>query len=153
MKITVSAVASKEVKTKFGMKPTYSIKDADGVWYQAGFKNPDVKKGDSLEIEFESTKWGNKIITFSGGTGEETPVTAAKPTYGYRGKFPIEATDGQRSIIRQNSLLHATALVSAFSNGETDVDVVVKEVIRVAKIFEQYSAGDLERMMAEKAKE
>ena len=39
------------------------------------------------------------------------------------------------------------------ADGETDVDVVVKEVIRVAKIFEQYSAGDLERMVAQKAKE
>src|SRR3990167_9093199 len=124
MKITVDAVGTKEVSTKYGMKPTYSIKDSAGVWYAAGFKNPGVKKGDELELEFESTKWGNKITSFSGGSGEApSEAPAPKPVYGYRGKFPIEATDGQRSIIRQNSLLHATALVNS-NVGEMEIDEI-----------------------------
>jgi hypothetical protein len=94
-------------------------------------------------------------VTPTGGTGP-VPAPAPAPSGGsgggWKGKgsfkaFPIPALDGQRSIIRQNSLSHATAVVNAHFGGlepqhVPDLDARASEVLRIAAMFEDYSAGD-----------
>src|SRR3990167_7062286 len=115
-KVIVEAIGTKPVTTKFGEKSTYSFKGNDGQWYKLGFKKPQFAKGDEVEFEFTSGKWGNEVTSvLSAPTADaDAPVvaTASAPRKAYgggtagggysRGTFPIPPTDGQRSIIRQN---------------------------------------------------
>ena len=158
-KVLVEAIGTKPVTTKFGEKTTYSFKGNDGQWYKLGFKKPQFAKGDEVEFEFTSGKWGNEVTAvLSAPTADaDAPVvaTASAPRKAYgggtaggysRGQFPIPPTDGQRSIIRQNSLSNAIKYAELIDAGKT-----VEDIIRVAKLFESYSAGDTEAAAAKKA--
>ena len=158
-KVTVEAIGTKPVTTKFGEKTTYSFKGNDGQWYKLGFKKPQFAKGDEVEFEFISGKWGNEVTSvLSAPTADaDAPVVATAPaprkaygggtTGGYsRGQFPIPATDGQRSIIRQNSLSNSIKFFEANA-----MKLTIEEVLRLAKTFEAYSAGDDIAAAAKKA--
>ena len=60
----VEQVATKDVSTKFGVKPTFSLK-VNGSWVKCGFKNPNASVGD--EIEFDGNKF--HVVTESGIVG------------------------------------------------------------------------------------
>ncbi len=89
-------------------------------------------------------------VSKTGNTGAVTaaPPSAPKKGGGAYGKaFPIPPLDGQRSIVRQNSLTHATALVNNYySLRGSDTNMTLAErtalVIHTAKSFEAYSCGD-----------
>src|SRR3990167_2104825 len=158
-KVIVEAIGTKPVTTKFGEKVTYSFKGNDGQWYKLGFKKPQFAKGDEVEFEFTSGKWGNEVTSvLSAPTADaDAPVVATAPAprkaYGggtaggySRGQFPIPATDGQRSIIRQNSLGHALKLTELNKFSPT-----AEDIIKIARKFEAFSAGDTEAAAAKKA--
>ena len=164
-KVIVEAISTRPVTTKFGEKTTYSFKGNDGQWYKLGFKKPQFSKGDEVEFEFTSGRWGNEVTSVLSEPTATGPVetTAAAPTprkaYGggtvggySRGQFPIPATDGQRSIIRQNSLSNS---IKFFVDGgnvlEGSLDDRVRMIITLAKKFESYSAGDDIAAAAKKA--
>jgi hypothetical protein len=163
MPMIVEAVSSKDVNTKFGPKPTYSIKCNDGQWYRFGFKNPNVKAGDEVEFEFTSGKYGAearfetlKIKPGAGGGAASAAAPAARGGYGRPEKvFPIPLLHGDRSIIRQNSVTNAVNLLvhTKLAAGVTDVDKFAALVVDVARRFEAYSAGDIERLAAEAPQE
>lgn len=159
-KVIVEAVSTKPVTTKFGEKQTYSFKGHDGQWYKMGFKKPQFNSGDEVEFEFTSTKYGNEVTAvLSAPTATATAPAAAGPSKapysratgssgGYsRGVFPIPPTDGQRSIIRQNSLTNALKFLEVNGMEAKNLD----EVISIARKFEAYSAGDTEAATAMKA--
>ena len=172
VKTVVEGISVKEVTTKFGKKPTYSFKGADGQWYNMSFKKPTFVKGEEVEFEFESTRYGNNVTTVlsshTGGTGAtdtapspsvRTPWTGSKGfSGGGKGVFPIPATDGQRSIIRQNALTNARELYTAYVDmgatavprGIADMEAAAKNIIHIAKMFEHYAAGDYEATEAAK---
>ncbi len=87
-------------------------------------------------------------VSKTGITGAVTaaPPSAPKKGGGAYGKaFPIPPLDGQRSIVRQNSLAHATVLVNNYCYElakESTLDARVALVIETAKCFEAYSCGD-----------
>jgi hypothetical protein len=160
MNVTIG-VASKSVKmveTKFGPKPTYSIKGTDGQWYKAGFKNPACAEGDTVSFDFTESKYGKDIdmSTFSKGAGEApavaSPTATATPaarSYGPPAKpFPIPPLHGDRAIIRQNALTNARELFAVHmeinKQKEWDADVISTVIIQLARKFEAYSAGDLD---------
>jgi hypothetical protein len=164
MKGIVTNEGSKQVNTRFGVKTTYSI-EVDGVWFKCGFKKPPCKPGDEIEFDDSVGTYGaeakNVRPVGSRVQGvEETPVkTPTKATnYGRPEKtFPVPLLHGDRSIIRQNSLAHATNLVvsvypkeSVLVPAQTELDSMAEMVIKVAMKFEEYSAGDLERHELEK---
>jgi hypothetical protein len=150
----VEAVTTKEVKTKYGMKPTFSVK-VDGEWYSNGFTDPRVSKGDEIAFEFTEGKYGNE---FDKGTvmrvGRAEPTTApakdvevAAPKSAPFRPFPIPALHGDRAIIRQNALSHATKLYSSFITPGASVygvDTMSFQVIELARKFEAYACGDLD---------
>lgn len=160
--VTVQDVSNKMVNTKFGPKPTYSFK-ADGEWYKTAFTQPRVKVGDVVDIEFTEGRYGKDVDAKTGikvvGGGAAAPATAPRsaapaPSYsGGKGVFPIPALDGQRSIVRQNALTNARELIQtamALSKKSYEPDEIVASIIRVAKQFEAYTAGDMD-MEAAKA--
>ena len=61
-----------------------------------------------------------------------------------RGVFPLAANDGSRSIVRQNSITNAVALYGKLTTEETSAEEAAYAVINIARIFEKYSAGDID---------
>lgn len=152
---TVESQSKKEVKTKFGMKPTWSLK-IDGEWYACGFTDPRVTAGDVIAFSFTEGKYGKEIdkgsIMKTGAapaTPTYTPVAAAPKSAAPVGNrpFPIPPLHGDRAIIRQNALAHAARLVaSGLASGEDTItdDTLAERVIHLARRFEAYSCGDLD---------
>ncbi len=166
MKTIVVQLSNKDVTTKFGQKKVYSIKADDGQWYSCGFKKPTANAGDEVEFQFTSTSYGNQIdmATFvslrgglSSGAAPSVPAATpvARPAYGNKGVFPIPALDGQRAIVRQNALTNARELYcSGYVGGvATTADEIIDAVIKIARKFEAYACGDLDREAAEESLE
>lgn len=150
---TVESQSKKEVKTKFGMKPTWSLK-IDGEWYSCGFTDPRCSPGDVINFTFTEGRYGKEIdkgsIMKSGSAPAAipsyTPVAAAAPKSAApmsNRPFPIPALHGDRAIIRQNALAHASRIVASHDNDEKD-DALAERVIHLARKFEAYACGDLD---------
>jgi hypothetical protein len=151
----VQEVSTRDVSTKFGVKPTYSFK-IDNQWVKTGFKNPRVDVGDMISVDVVDGKYGlegsNVKVTGKAVSGLAI-VSGAKPsvsvpvvTSSYGKVFPIPALHGDRSIVRQNALARAADLVAASSGGKAfsmDEDAVTR-IIALARKFEAYTAGDLD---------
>lgn len=162
----VEAVSTKDVTTKFGVKPTYSFK-VNGGWIKCGFKNPSVDVGYTVDFDGVTGTYGieTKAVNIISRTSAApvatastavTTTAAAPKSYGggYKDKvFPIPALHGDRAIVRQNALARATDLYIAARGGKpfeleaSTLDLVIK----LARKFEAYTAGDLD--MAEAMKE
>lgn len=164
MKGIVESIGTKEVKTRFGMKPTYSFK-VDGEWYKLGFTKPTFGKGDAVEFEYTEGTYGREVA--KGDISVVSKVLAADPVpssftvrstphMGSKGVFPIPALDGQRAIVRQNALTNAREVVVAFDNGDKEVydyDIIANKIISLARKFEAYACGDLDAARAVELKE
>ena len=160
----VEAVSTKDVNTKFGLKPTFSMK-VNGTWVKCGFKSHNASVGDEVEFDGNTGTYGmetkavNIIRKGAGGAAPSAGVTSstAAPltTYGkgvYKEKvFPIPALHGDRAIVRQNALARATDMFIAAHGGkpfgleESSLDMVIK----FARKFEAYTAGDIDMAEAE----
>ncbi len=167
MKLIIEQVSEKDVTTRFGNKKTYSFKGSDGQWYSNGFTRPVYAAGDEVEFDFTSSTYGNQVTKGTmrtvgkGSAPVAGPATSAVPyaakPYNRNGTFPIEATDGQRSILRQNALTNAremyVGLASVFPTIYTGrfSSVEAKVIVEMARHFEAYTAGDLDREAALKA--
>lgn len=152
---TVESASKKEVKTKFGMKPTFSLK-IDGDWYACGFTDPHCSAGDVIAFSYTEGKYGKEIdkgsIMKTGLASAPTPTPVLKSTVTgvpSNRPFPIPALHGDRAIIRQNALAHASRLylpiVESMVESKTlDGERVAAEVIALARKFEAYACGDLD---------
>ena len=158
----VEAVSTKDVTTKFGTKPTYSIK-VNGGWVKCGFKNHNANVGDEVEFDGNTGTYGvetKAVIVLRRGAApavtSSTPTVAAaapqaKSFSGYKDKvFPIPALHGDRAIVRQNALARATDLYIAARGGKPfDLESSTLDlVIQFARKFEAYTAGDIDMMEA-----
>lgn len=155
----VEAVSTKDVNTKFGNKPTFSLK-INGGWVKCGFKNPNASVGDEVEFDGNTGTYGleTKAVTVlrkgaavapSAATSNSTPAPKA---VGYVAKvFPIPPLHGDRAIVRQNALARATDIYIAARGGKpfeletSNLDFVIS----LARKFEAYTAGDLDLAEAE----
>ena len=149
----VEQVSQKDVTTKFGVKPTYSMK-VDGGWVKCGFKNPKADVGDEVQFNGEAGAYGMEakdvVITAKGKGTPPAVVPSSKPSYsgGYKEKvFPIPPLHGDRSIVRQNALARAVELYIGCYGGkafELTTDTTTTVCIALARKFEAYTAGDLD---------
>ena len=150
---TVESISTKDVNTKFGTKPTFSMK-VNGTWIKCGFKYPGVQVGYEVEFDGISGTYGVEtksvnVLKKGGGTpapAKEASVSAPKAVYGGSKVFPIPALHGDRAIVRQNALARATDLYIAARGGKPfeleggNLDFVIS----LARKFEAYTAGDLD---------
>lgn len=163
----VEAVSTKDVTTKFGVKPTYSMK-INGAWVKCGFKNPGVDVGYTVDFDGIAGTYGleTKAVNILSRTAAAVPTAVASPASvsvptksyggggGYKDKvFPIPALHGDRAIVRQNALARASDLYIAARGGKPfELEASTLDlVIAFARKFEAYTAGDLD--MAEALKE
>ena len=158
----VEAISTKDVNTKFGSKPTYSLK-VNGTWVKCGFKNPNAGAGDEVEFDGNTGTYGletKEVNVLRKGAGTPAPAatsntaTAVTRTTGsgYADKvFPIPPLHGDRAIVRQNALARATDIYIAARGGKpfelegSNLDFVIS----LARKFEAYTAGDLDLAEAE----
>ena len=160
----VEATGTKDVTTKFGVKPTYSLK-VNGSWYKSGFKNPKADSGDEVQFEESEGTYGKeakdvKVVSKGSGvaptsTASSRPTEVPKaPFVPYNQKvFPIPPLHGDRSIIRQNALARSVELQIASYGGKpfaTDEKSLSEMLIAQARKFEAYTAGDLDLEAATK---
>ncbi len=166
MTYIVENITQKEVNTKFGPKPAFSI-TANGERYSYGFKKPTFKIGDTIDFQFTENTYGKNVdLTsvrlLSKGEGAPavtaTSVAPSKPPYGAPAKvFPIPPLHGDRAIVRQNSITNAVKAFDNYLRGEDvvpkSIDEYAEEIIAVARKFEAYSCGDLDLAAAEQMTE
>jgi hypothetical protein len=125
--------------------------EGNDTWYSTKFNpNPEPVKGDVVSFDDGGKKYINKLAIEGGGaprpTASSAPAGGAKVSMG---GFPVDPLARERSIIRQNALAHATNVVTSFDPKGTTVDEMAKQIVAVAKYFETYSAGDMDREEAE----
>ena len=153
----VEAVSTKEVNTKFGPKPTYSMK-VNGTWIKCGFKDPGVQVGYQVEFDGVTGTYGTetKKVEVLSKTVTAVPASTTAATTksfggGYKEKvFPIPALHGDRAIVRQNALARATDIYIAARGGKPfDLEISTLDlVIQFARKFEAYTAGDIDMQEA-----
>ena len=163
----VESTSTKDVNTKFGTKPTYSMK-VNGTWIKCGFKNPNVQAGYEVQFDGVTGTYGveTKAVEVLSKTAASvappatmiaapTAIAVPKAVYsGYKDKvFPVPPLHGDRAIVRQNALARATDIYIAARGGKPfDLEASTLDlVIQFARKFEAYTAGDLD--MAEAMKE
>ena len=141
-------------------------------WYSAFTKSQlnGCNSGDSVEFTYTTTppkgptgaQYNNikgEVIVKSGGfTVSRGPAAVPKNTDGFVNDkgfkipmFPIPPLHPDRSIIRQNSLGHAVELLAYIGfdvHSEPEEDAAHK-VINVARIFESYSTGEMDKEAAD----
>lgn len=136
-------------------------------WYSA-FSASQVPKGTDrgmfVKFSYVETNKGGTIYcnikgnvtveeasaTVSGGSGPAAPRAAAAGAK----TFPVGPLHPDRSIIRQNSLGHATEVASLFGiEGALSIEDYADHIIEIARKFEAYSAGDLDMAVAMEALE
>ena len=127
-------------------------------WFSYGFKKPAFAIGDEVDFQYTENTYGKnvdhasvKLITKGAGA---TAAPAAAPRSGGGGfaakVFPVPALHGDRAIIRQNSVTNATKIVTDFGlESYADAEQIAVEVIRIARVLESYSCGDIDAEMAE----
>lgn len=167
MSYIIENITSKDVNTKFGPKPAFSIM-ANGERFSYGFKKPTFAIGDEVDFQFTENTYGKNVDLTSvrliaKGAGAPAPSASpstastgggSRPAYGSPKPFPIPALHGDRAIVRQNSITNATKAVCDFYDTNPDsMDDYATEIIRVARMFEAYSCGDLDAEMAAQMKD
>lgn len=161
MSYIIENITTKEVTTKFGPKPAYTI-TAGGERFSYGFKKPAFAIGDEVDFQYTENTYGKNVDLASvqmlkKGAGAPTPsastASPGKAPYSPPSKvFPIPLLHGDRAIVRQNSITNATKAVSDYM-GDPDSIQTIEEyadyIISVARKFEAYSCGDLDAQAAE----
>lgn len=156
---TVARLGNKSVKTKFGMKPTYSFQSAEGEWFNLGFSKPTFGVGDEIEFDYTPDAYGNKvddksINVLKSGAGTPAPTTrevskmSAPTSGGFKQRtFPVGPMDADRAIIRQNAVTNANSFLSYNGKGGKH-GYTVEDLIETARKIEAYTTGDLDVAMA-----
>jgi hypothetical protein len=152
----VEKVTTREVATKFGDKPVYTL-HTDSGQFENGFTKPTCKVGDEVEFTFTESKYGKQIdkgsmrVIRSGG-GKEVISKAEKREFVPTAPkaFPIPPLHPDRSVVRQNALRHAAVLIAAKLDpqGPLEIEALGGQVIELARMFEAYSCGDIELAVA-----
>lgn len=147
----------------------------DGSWYSA-FSTTQmppggVTRGDWVEFTYvEKGEFKNiKGSVTKSAAPASRPTTGAAPSTERKytdakgfviKEFPVPPLHPDRSIIRQNSLSHATTLVDksgdewmeqfyAKNSRYPNLEDYAEKVIDIARMFEAYSTGDLDKEVAE----
>ena len=143
----VEGVYENDVTTKYGQKKATNFK-VDGQYYSGGFKSYSILKGAEVEITYQTNAKGyndiKKIEMVSEGGGLEAAVAPKSKSIGRT--FPIDPLAPERAINRQNALTAAVNYVTTIYSVVTEAEVPTEEdVIDIARKFEAYTTGDLDR--------
>ena len=142
----VESVSKKERTLRDGtVKHATSFK-INGEWYSGGFKEWEVDKGDEVSCTYETNAKGYKDVKGIAVIHRGAPSIPANTGVPRPGRsFPIDPLAPERTINRQNALTNAVNYVVALKQTTSTVD----QVIHIARQFEAYTTGDIDRELAE----
>lgn len=154
----VDSIHTKTVTTRAGRDATVYIATIDGQEVNLGFKTSLVQ-GETVSLPVEHKYGGYQLIQ---GNGSGTPATSAASAVSPKVSsaprataFPTPQGTKDISIIRQNSLTHATKVVIAMTLAKVPVFTPSTErefrdkVLEVAYEYQDFSTGWREEKMAE----
>lgn len=161
----VDKAYSKVKNTRVGDK-TIHYAEVDGVEFSTGFKSI-FSQGEMINIVVEWKYGEYQIVAGTAPTNEPAAVAggppksaggAGKKPWGGKAasKFPVEPTDGQMSIIRQNSMNRAVEILEVWINNgiftpKTEDDYM-KKLHEVALTITDFNSGqDIMKMAAAQA--
>lgn len=148
MSVVTGVAEALSKKSAYG---TYGML-VDGKWYNSKFPIK-AEKGDTVEFDDGGKNYVQKLkVTNKGPGGGEKPAGVARSTGYSRGRFPIDKEDGQISIIRQNALTNAVKSLDYITeeNAKLSPEDMVSMVIDIARTFESYTSGDIDRQAMER---
>lgn len=152
----IDNIYTKEVNTKFGPKPVY-IAQVGGQEVNLGFKTP-LAMGETVSLNVEhkygslqlvqGTPTGSNGAVPSNGVANAPAVASGVPITGpapVKVEFPVDLNSRGTSIIRQNSMVHATKMVdgliaAGLFKPATEADYTNK-VIELAGVAYDFSSG------------
>jgi hypothetical protein len=145
---TVSGFVKAKSANKFGFGIMVNDK-----WYNSK-SEIGCSKGDEVEFDDGGKNYIRDLKITKGSSDTTTTSSSPMASKGSsgasyaRGVFPLATNDGSRSIVRQNSITNAVALytsvVGDVVSKPEDLENVAYSVINIARIFEKYSAGDID---------
>lgn len=141
----------------------------EGKWFSIfmGDALDSVNKGDYVEFmytEKANPAGGDSYKNIKGSVTKKTPPAstpmsafpaasaAGSARAMYAKEFPVPPLHPDRSIIRQNSLAHATKVIidGCYNPGGLGAEMdCAEKIIAVARIFEAYSTGELDASIAD----
>ena len=140
----VEAVSVKARTLKDGsVKNTTGFK-INGEWFSGGFKDWEVDRGDEVSCTYETNAKGYKDVKGLAVVHRAAASPAAATGVPRPGRsFPIDPLAPERTINRQN------ALTAAVNYSAMEDAASIDRVIEIARQFEAYTTGDIDREMAE----
>lgn len=141
------------VSTKYDK---YSI-NINGGWYSTKMEWARCKPvaGDTVEFDDAGGKYTKNMRIVSAGSGSAAPSappsgSSTPPTAAIKkGGFPMAIDDTYRSINRQNALTNACNVLSTQGSAGIIDPLGADDIIALAREFEAYTTGDIERYAAE----
>ena len=149
----VNGLVEYKAQNKFG---GYSIK-VKGNFFNSKWE-PACNKGDVVEFDDGGKKYINSLKVVRAGTSAPAPVGTAALATGYgaapkrfrnngeEGGFPIHPGAYERALDRRNALNAAVEFWPYMGSATTPTP---EEVVEIARYFEAYTTGDLERIKVE----
>ena len=161
----VNSIWTKTVKTRISENSQVTLfsLDTNPGPFNLGFGKVDLKEGDDVAFNDNGEKYGEiqvdkgtLKINSRGNTPSGSAGTVPKPVAqssgggksGYsRGNFPLDFTDGQRSILRQHAFTQASEVFrqhwkDEMQGGEWNPEGSVDYIINLAYKIEKYTSGD-----------
>lgn len=150
---TVDNIFSKTKDTRSGKQVTIFYAEVGGWTINMGFK-PIWEEGEYVSVnveekygELQVSKGGPKVSA-SPSMGKSSSGTTKGGSYGAKGKFPVEPTDSQVSIIRQSSLNRAVESVNTLMEQGiiklVDMDEYENTVFELAYKYTDFGTGQRE---------
>lgn len=150
---------SGEVKSKRRDGKAIQVEDN---WYSVMFASglDGVNKGDYVDLEYTTKPnpaggdYRNIKSVSKAAAPASRPVSAVAPSTPAGRSFPVHPLSPERAIIRQNALGHAVKVFADLpidGNDFGNATETAQAIIELARVFEAYSAGDLDREMAEES--
>ena len=135
----VNGVVSANVTNKYG----HGI-NVNNNWYNSKYPIK-CEKGDHVEFDDGGKNYCRQLKVLQGGA--IPPASYSGPQDAAIQQASKVSFSKDRSIIRQNSLSHATQI--SIANQSTKGKISAEDVIALARQFEAYSTGDLDIEAAE----
>lgn len=117
------------------------LEEDETKWYNSKFEIK-ASTGDNVTFDDGGKNYVNKLRVNTGGVVAKTGSVSNSTAPAKMHLLPVPL-DNSRAIIRQNALTNAREFfIGRLLGEEEEVDKNLSEIIRIARIFENYTSGD-----------
>jgi hypothetical protein len=159
----VANITTRDVNTKYGTKPAYTVHLEDGSKFDTDFKAPGSLGvpgvGNPVTVTVTESKYGMKFQGLGGTPDAAGNSPAAKQSGGGGGisgrPFPVPKNSGEMAIIRQNALTNAVNTVMGYvgtlppDQATEYMENIEEQVISIAYKYAEFSSGQREVRLVE----